>query len=94
MSKLHESFIAVAGKLQGVHSKVQLQKEQYLNLRKYVLKDTSDVFEDSKLNGKISRISSGKINSGPTPFGPGMRIVYWKTNFPLPPAPPPPDPEK
>ncbi|XP_048512065.1 nuclear pore complex protein Nup58 isoform X2 [Athalia rosae] len=70
MSKLHESLIAVAGKLQGVHSKVQLQKEQYLNLRKYVLKDSSNVFEDTKLNGKESRISSGKINSGPTPFGP------------------------
>lgn len=71
MSKLHESLVAVAGKLQGVHSKVQQQKEQYLNFRKYVLKDNTNVFEDIKPDGKISRSSIGKITSGPTPFGPG-----------------------
>lgn len=71
MSKLHESLVAVAGKLQGVHSKVQQQKEQYLNFRKYVLKDNTNVFEDITLNGKTSRNSIGKITSGPTPFGPG-----------------------
>ncbi|XP_046430409.1 nuclear pore complex protein Nup58 isoform X2 [Neodiprion pinetum] len=81
MSKLHESLIAVAGKLQGVHAKVQHQKEQYLNLRKYVLKDSSNVFEDSKLNEKMSRISSGKINSGPTPFGPGNKSFLSSTNL-------------
>lgn len=71
MSKLHESLVAVAGKLQGVHSKVQQQKEQYLNFRKYVLKDNTNVFEDITLNGKTSRNSIGKITSGPTPFGQG-----------------------
>lgn len=70
MSKLHESLVAVAGKLQGVHSKVQQQKEQYLNFRKYVLKDNKNVFEDIKSDGKISH-SIGRITSGPTPFGPG-----------------------
>lgn len=72
MKKLHESLVAVAGKLQGVHSQVQQQKEQYLNFRKYVLKDSSNVFEDvSKTDGKSTRSSIGKLTSGPTPFGPG-----------------------
>ncbi|XP_017756673.1 PREDICTED: nucleoporin p58/p45-like isoform X3 [Eufriesea mexicana] len=73
MSKLHESLVAVAGKLQGVHSKVQQQKEQYLNFRKYVLKDNTNVFEDIKVDGKTSRNSIGKITSGPTPFSPGNK---------------------
>lgn len=72
MSKIHESLVAVAGRLQGVHTKVQQQKEQYLNFRKYVLKDSTNVFEDiSKINGKSGRSSIGRITSGPTPFGPG-----------------------
>ncbi|XP_012149567.1 nuclear pore complex protein Nup58 isoform X2 [Megachile rotundata] len=70
MSKLHESLVAVAGKLQGVHSKVLQQKEQYLNFRKYVLKDNTNVFEDIKTNGKTFHSSIGRITSGPTPFGP------------------------
>jgi len=80
MSKLHESLVAVAGKLQGVHSKVQQQKEQYLNFRKYVLKDTSNVFEDIKSDGKSSR-NIGKISSGPTPFGPGNRSFLSSTTL-------------
>jgi nucleoporin p58/p45 len=72
MNKLHESLVAVAGRLQGVHSKVQHQKEQYLNFRKYVLKDSTNVFEDNKSNGKSCRNSIGKVTSGPTPFGPGI----------------------
>lgn len=77
MSKLHESLVAVAGRLQGVHSKVEQQKEQYLNFRKYVLKDSSNVFEDIKADGKTNRNSIGKVTSGPTPFGPGMyEIIY------------------
>ncbi|XP_014207791.1 probable nucleoporin Nup58 isoform X2 [Copidosoma floridanum] len=73
MNKLHESLVAVAGKLQGVHSKVQQQKEQYLNFRKYVLKDTTNVFEDIRSDGNSSRSIIGKVTSGPTPFGPGNR---------------------
>lgn len=71
MSKLHESLVAVAGKLQGVHSKVQQQKEQYLNFRKYVLKDNTNVFDDVKTNEKSLRNAIGRITSGPTPFSPG-----------------------
>lgn len=57
-----------------------MQKEQYLNLRKYVLKDSSNVFEDTKMNGKMSRTISGKVNSGPTPFGPGMLVASFAMN--------------
>ncbi|XP_078043823.1 nuclear pore complex protein Nup58 isoform X2 [Augochlora pura] len=79
MSKLHESLVAVAGKLQGVHSKVQQHKEQYLNFRKYVLKDNTNVFEDIKVDGKASRSHIGKITSGPTPFGPGNKSFLSST---------------
>ncbi|XP_043264707.1 nucleoporin p58/p45 isoform X1 [Colletes gigas] len=79
MSKLHESLVAVAGKLQGVHSKVQQHKEQYLNFRKYVLKDNTNVFEDIRMDGKTSRNNIGKITSGPTPFGPGNKSFLSST---------------
>lgn len=71
MSKLHESLVAVAGRLQSVHAKVQQQKEQYLNFRKYVLKDNTNVFNSIKASSKSSRSSIGRITSGPTPFEPG-----------------------
>lgn len=71
MSKIHESLIAVAGRLQNVHAKVQQQKEQYLNFRKYVLKDNTNVFDSITANSKSTRSTTGKITSGPTPFGPG-----------------------
>lgn len=73
MGKLHESLVAVAGRLQGVHTKVQQQKEQYLNFRKYVLKDATNVFEDIKVVSKTSQNNIGKITSGPTPFAPGYK---------------------
>lgn len=75
MNKIYESLVAVAGRLQAVHAKVQQQKEQYLNLRKYVLKDSSNVFEETnRIVGKSSQSSIGRVTrvtSGPTPFGPG-----------------------
>ncbi|XP_012274638.1 probable nucleoporin Nup58 isoform X2 [Orussus abietinus] len=79
MRKLHDSLVAVAGKLQGVHAKVQQQKEQYLNLRKYVLKDSTNVFEDIKINGRTSKNNFGKVTSGPTPFGPGNKTFLSST---------------
>ncbi|KAI4490979.1 hypothetical protein M0802_010555 [Mischocyttarus mexicanus] len=81
MSKLHESLVAVAGKLQGVHSKVQQQKEQYLNFRKYVLKDNTNVFDDIKTSDKSLGNSIGRITSGPTPFGPGNRSFISSTTL-------------
>ena len=81
MNKLHESLVAVAGRLQNVHAKVQQQKEQYLNFRKYVLKDNTNVFDSIKINGKSSRSSIGRITSGPTPFGPGNKSFLSSTTL-------------
>ena len=74
MGKLHESLVAVAGRLQGVHSKVQQQKEQYLNFRKYVLKDSTNVFEDINTDRKTNKRNVGRVTSGPTPFTPGTKL--------------------
>ncbi|PSN40192.1 hypothetical protein C0J52_12891 [Blattella germanica] len=71
MRRLHDSFVALAGRLQTVHNSVEVQKEQYLNLRKYFLKDSTNVFEEQakKLNaGGIKPITNVKIAPGPTPF--------------------------
>ncbi|XP_020283356.1 probable nucleoporin Nup58 isoform X2 [Pseudomyrmex gracilis] len=81
MSKIHESLIAVAGRLQNVHAKVQQQKEQYLNFRKYVLKDNTNVFDSITANSKSTRNTTGKITSGPTPFGP-----VWESSTSVPSA--------
>lgn len=72
MRRLHDSFIALAGRLQTVHNSVETQKEQYLNLRKYFLKDSTNVFEEQakkSLSGGVKPVVSGvKISPGPTPF--------------------------
>ncbi|XP_033222298.1 nucleoporin p58/p45 isoform X2 [Belonocnema kinseyi] len=81
MGKLHESLVAVAGRLQGVHSKVQQQKEQYLNFRKYVLKDSTNVFEDIKSERKTNKNNAARITSGPTPFAPGNKSFLTSTGL-------------
>ncbi|CAK1542724.1 unnamed protein product [Leptosia nina] len=53
--RMHESLVALAGRLQAVHAQVEGQKEQYLNLRKYVLKDPTNVFDTSP-NASLDQI--------------------------------------
>lgn len=72
MRRLHDTFVALAGRLQSVHSQVESQKEQYLNLRKYILKDPTDIFiqppiKEPVLVSNVSNIK-GHLISGPTPF--------------------------
>jgi nucleoporin p58/p45 len=72
MRRLHDSFVALAGRLQTVHNSVETQKEQYLNLRKYFLKDSTNVFEEharKSAGGVIKANSTGmNVSPGPTPF--------------------------
>ncbi|XP_024939630.1 calpain-15 isoform X3 [Cephus cinctus] len=81
MSKLHESLIAVAGRLQEVHSKVEQQKEQYLKFRRSFLHDSTNVFEDARSSEKINRSNIGRITSGPTPFGTGNKSFLSSTTL-------------
>lgn len=75
MKRLHESFIALAGGLQTIHNQVELQKEQYLNFRKYNFNDDKNVFAKALTqNASVGSIQKTinylppKIEFGPTPF--------------------------
>lgn len=76
MRRLHETFVALAGRLQSVHNQVESQKDTYLNIRRHLYSDLSNPFE--KIN-KTAEVNVGNINSaliysppkvatGPTPF--------------------------
>ncbi|GLH05030.1 Nuclear pore complex protein Nup98-Nup96 [Gryllus bimaculatus] len=71
MRRLHDSFVALAGRLQSVHNSVETEKNQYLLLRKYFLKDSSNVFEEEARKSVLASAktkSSSKASAGPTPF--------------------------
>lgn len=70
LHQIHESFIALAGRLQETHTKVDTQKEQYLSLRKFLLRDTTNVFEVEQSTSSASNTS--KIQYGPNPFTSSM----------------------
>ncbi|KAL3266674.1 hypothetical protein HHI36_010836 [Cryptolaemus montrouzieri] len=83
MKRLHDTFVALAGRLQSVHTQVESQKELYINLRKQLANDFSNPFEslDKKLNPNQTissplNHSPPKIACGPTPFN---QII---SNFP------------
>ncbi|CAD0203418.1 unnamed protein product [Chrysodeixis includens] len=54
--RMHESLVALAGRLQAVHAAVAQQKDQYLNLRKYVLKDPTNVFDTPDPSNSLDQI--------------------------------------
>ncbi len=71
LQQIHESFIALAGRLQETHQKVEVQKEQYLNLRNYLLRDKTNVFEEDQIE---SQPNFSKVSFGPNPFTSGKNI--------------------
>lgn len=66
LQQIHESFIALAGRLQETHTRVEVQKEQYLNFRKVVFRDSTDVFEVP--NNLTGASNPAAIQYGPNPF--------------------------
>jgi nucleoporin p58/p45 len=69
LHQIHESFIALAGRLQETHTKVESQKEQYLNLRKQLLRDTTNIFE---MESSTTTANTSKAQYGPNPFTSSM----------------------
>ena len=67
----HYCSLLFPGQLQIVHEKVQTQKEHYLNYRKFILDDDSDVFATggSKASKGTARARTTLATAGPPPFG-------------------------
>ena len=64
--QIHESFTSLAGQLYEIHQKIEAQKQQYLNLRKHRLGDSTNVFE--KLDQPEPKTDGHRISPGPSPF--------------------------
>lgn len=77
--QINESFISLAGRLHEIHQKVEAQKEQYLNLRKYRLRDNSNVF--AKLDNPETKVDTSRITAGPTPFSNITAISNFGKSF-------------
>ncbi|XP_034485646.1 nuclear pore complex protein Nup58 [Drosophila innubila] len=65
--QLNESFISLAGRLHELHQRVEEQKEHFLNLRRYRLRDATNVFASID-NPPVQLNEPQRISSGPTPF--------------------------
>lgn len=96
MKRLHDTFVALAGRLQSVHQQVESHKEQYLNLRKYILKDPTDVFSKTPKQQKVVEVVLPSNNvptiQGPTPFstfGAGNNGMMMMAPQQIPNKPPP-----
>ncbi|XP_044254631.1 nuclear pore complex protein Nup58 isoform X2 [Tribolium madens] len=76
LKRLHETFVALAGRMQSIHSQVETQKEVFLSLRKQAIKDNVNPFEKMDKNMEAMhtimknalRATPPNLASGPTPF--------------------------
>lgn len=72
MRRLHESFVALAGRLHSVHSQVESQKEAYLQTKRQFHNDHSNPFDSlykpEESFKQILSYSPPKVATGPTPF--------------------------
>jgi nucleoporin p58/p45 len=67
LQQMHESFVALAGRLHETHQKVEQQKEQYLNFQKYYNRNTTNPF-DVTSQQELQNSQYKTISAGPTPF--------------------------
>lgn len=68
LNQIHECFIALAGRVQEAHIKVESQKDQYLQLRKLVLRDATNVFEVAEQETLNNSSSASRVQYGPNAF--------------------------
>ncbi|XP_039294621.1 nucleoporin p58/p45 [Nilaparvata lugens] len=71
LRRLHESFVALAGRLQLVHQMVTAEKQRHLAMRRHFLKDTTDIFlRDSASSDQSAAAKRSVVGvaTGPTPF--------------------------
>ncbi|EFA02557.2 nuclear pore complex protein Nup58 [Tribolium castaneum] len=76
LKRLHETFVALAGRMQSIHSQVETQKEVFLSLRKQAIKDNINPFEKMDRNMEAMhtvmknalKATPPNLASGPTPF--------------------------
>ncbi|XP_059484793.1 nuclear pore complex protein Nup58 isoform X2 [Neocloeon triangulifer] len=68
VKRLHEIFIAVASKLQQVHSNIEQKKEQYAILRQQITHDSTDVFQQLQRSKQSSHAGVSQFQTGPSLF--------------------------
>lgn len=60
LHRMHQIFVTLASKLHGLHEDLKTQKDFYLNYRKVIYKDDSNIFESRRKN-RLRQVC-------PTPF--------------------------
>lgn len=67
--RLHETFVALAAQLQTTHDAVRMQKEAFLGIRRSVMGESTNIFEQhGSSNVKHRSTSTVPVTLGPAPF--------------------------
>lgn len=61
LNRMQQIFVALASKLHTLHEDIKLQKDFYLNYRKVIYKDDSNIFDIRRKGRLVSQVC-------PTPF--------------------------